>query len=53
MAEKGFNETYYGGLNTYTVLVLLVALVRKERLGKEERAGVVLGRVLKFYSEEF
>ena len=40
-------------MNTYALLVVVVAVIRKEGLDKEGRVGVVLERVLSFYSERF
>lgn len=40
-------------MNTYTLIVLIVAVCRKEKLSMEERVGVVFQRVLAFYGDEF
>ena len=35
------------------MIVLIVAVCRKEKLSMEERVGVVFQRVLAFYGDEF
>lgn len=49
----GLNCTYEGGLNTFSMIVLLVAYISHAKLEKEENAALVLERILRFYSEEF
>lgn len=47
------NCTYEGGLNTFSMIVLLVAYIFHAKLEKEENAALVLERILIFYTEEF
>lgn len=47
------NCTYEGGLNTFSMIVLLVAYISHAKLQKEENAALVLERILRFYTEEF
>jgi DNA polymerase sigma len=49
LAEKMLNETYYGGLNTFKLLTMLVAVIRSEKMEKEEEVCKVFEKVVKFY----
>lgn len=48
-----FNITYEGGLNTFAMIVLLVAYIRHHQLEKEINSAKVLQRILNFYAFEF
>ena len=34
LSNKGLNETYYGGINTYTLMIMVVSFVYYSRLEK-------------------
>lgn len=50
---KKLHETYNEGLNTYTLVVMLVAAMSEKDLKNEKRLNVVMEKILKFYGWEF
>ena len=53
LARYSLNENYTCGLNTYSLIVMLIACIYDSELTKEARIGVVLQRLLRFYGWEF
>jgi DNA polymerase sigma len=51
--KKRLNCTYEGGLNTFSMIVLLVAFVFHARLEQEDNAAEVFYQFLRFYGEQF
>jgi len=47
------NLTYEGGLNTISMIVMLVAYIWHAELQEEENTAVVLEKILRFYVYEF
>lgn len=50
---KGFNVTYEGGLNTFSMIVLLVSYIYHAKLEKETNTAQVLKEILRYYAYEF
>ena len=53
LSLHSLNENYNKGLNTYSLIIMLVALIYHEELMHENRISFVLQRVLGFYGWEF
>ena len=53
LRAKRYNVTYEGGLNTFSMIVLLVSYIYEAKIDKEPNPAVVLKEVLKFYAHEF
>lgn len=52
-ARQRLNITYEGGLNTFAMIVLMVAYVLHHGLEQEPNAALVFERILRFYAHEF
>lgn len=50
LQDRDLHKTYTGGLNTFSMIVLLVAYIRHGQLEKETNTGAVLERLLQFYA---
>ena len=53
MGLKGFSSQYDGGLNSYSLLILLVYFVVSKNLPKNSEPGKVLIEFCQFFGEEF
>lgn len=53
LAKQSLNETYTGGLNTYSLVVLIVAFYKYSSLPASTLQSSMLDNLLKFYGWEF
>lgn len=53
LSEKGLNETYFGGINTYSLMVMLVAYILDRNLQESKTISDVFEKVLGFYAYDF
>ncbi len=44
---------YAGGLNTFSMIVLIVAYIFHTKLESEQNVALVFEKITKFYSQEF
>lgn len=50
LQNRGLHKTYEGGLNTFTMIVLVVSYIYHAKLEKETNPALVFEQLLKFYA---
>ena len=50
LQRRGLNITYEGGLNTFSMMLLVVAYIYHAKLVNELNPAIVLEHVLRFYA---
>ena len=53
LAKKELNETYANGLNTYCLIVMIVAYLNFAKIREEKNVAIVMSRFLNFFGWEF
>lgn len=51
LKANGLNKSYTGGLSTYTLINLIIALVKTHRFTPETPLVAILQKFIEFYSE--